>query len=940
MVTLSFCLILAATGQADTKPTRPRSADSNRRAHSFADRLLGMTPSHRERLAAAQAAGVMELAPVHLPTDPPGDCNHYGWPVATRVGKSLVVMHRRIAGHRAKGAGGPHPQMSYGVVLRSDDGGRTWSAPYDLRDCMQPADRNRGGIVPLSHRAKFDKGNRSPRGYKVHLHALGTTRDGGVIAVNNHGVFRSDDAGRTWRHFSRALREDTFKHPIINIGPRILDDPKHGLLVFGNWFGEVDQYHKYSEQLVVLRSADRGATWNVEQHAAGFKQYEPAALFHGGRYHIVTRDQNRVRSHRQLTWSPGQKPTVKKTNLEDPRLVDTVDLSYNPVTQRFEIVRSERHRMELWLWSIAPADWSRGTWRRECRLFQRDGKFYADADGFHPAGAVIDEMRRVQHIFFYSGHPNGPAGVFRLTRSLDTPRLVTILNSASGSSSARPRKKEMWPENRGPNHNYHLQTSAAPPKKWSVIENRNISWRRPLPETGHSGIAIASGRLFLTCFRRLTSADYNQVGGRAGTWVSETRGYCLDAQTGKILWSCDLPGKRPNQVNGTFTDSTTPTPVTDGKHVWFFNAGGYMACHTLEGKRVWSRPFSVRTKHSAKQFQPFLHAGRLYYAMLRDKNDPERRPQTAEDWDKNSKAGWPWMYVRCFDAKSGSPLGILPDGISVHSKGALGKLGGQTVLLHARGGGHSPPEKPYGLSLSRLTPKHELLWSRPGLPFEGSHTIDDKYAYCFDRNSLYVLDLASGKTLKKIRVRGVGEYRRFDEQAGKYVRSSTPPRLHRRHLVTHRTNIAVGRRHFFLSSAPGVLGCIDLETNDVQYVQVPIQVQSVKGKCKLSWKEFTANDDNAHGFVIRGDMRRHGHGFGHISAATPIVVNDCIYFSTVLGTVYVVDAKAKNFDENALIAVNDLGPPGKTWTLAPFSCADGRLYQRTSREILCIGSAE
>ena len=97
--------------------------------------------------------------------------------------------------------------MSYGVVLRSTDGGKTWSAPYDMRDCMKLADRNRGGVVPLSHRAKFDKGNKSPLGYKVHLHAIGTARDGAVVAVNNHGVFRSEDAGlNVETFFSGAAR--------------------------------------------------------------------------------------------------------------------------------------------------------------------------------------------------------------------------------------------------------------------------------------------------------------------------------------------------------------------------------------------------------------------------------------------------------------------------------------------------------------------------------------------------------------------------------------------------------------------------------------------------------------------------------------------------------------------------------------------------------------
>ena len=130
-----------------------------------------------------------------------------------------------------------------------------------------------------------------------------------------------------------------------------------------------------------------------------------------------------------MTWSPGAKPQIMETNLKDPRLVDTVDLSFNPVNKRFEIVRSERHRMELWLWSMNPGDWPKGQWRRECRLLARKGKFYSTADGFHPAGAVIDAKRGLQHVFIYTGHPNGPAGVFRITRTLDTQKLKETLNS-------------------------------------------------------------------------------------------------------------------------------------------------------------------------------------------------------------------------------------------------------------------------------------------------------------------------------------------------------------------------------------------------------------------------------------------------------------------------------------------------------------------------------
>jgi hypothetical protein len=411
---LSFLLLVA--------PHLQLTADEQ----ALSEKLLGLTDEMKVQLNRAMENGLMEIAPVNLPVHPPGDCNHYGWPIATMVDDTIVVMHRRIPGHNPRGAGGPHEEMSYGIELHSNDGGNTWSQPYDLRDCMKPEDRYRGGIVPLSHRFKFDSENKSTEGFKIHLHAIGTTLDGGVVAINNHGVFRSDDKGRTWRHFATALRDDTFPDQIINVGPRVIDHPDCGLLVFGNWFGSAAGPKK-SDRLVVLQSRDGGEHWEAEAHDAGCQQYEPAVLVHDGKFFFVTRNQSTGRDHRQMTWLPGEQPELIETNLEDPRYVDTVDLSFNPVTRRFEIVRSERHRMEVWLWSMDPADWKTGVWRRECRLLARDGKFYSTADGFHPAGAVVDERRGMQHIFVYAGHPNGPAGVYRITRTLDTPKLTSVL---------------------------------------------------------------------------------------------------------------------------------------------------------------------------------------------------------------------------------------------------------------------------------------------------------------------------------------------------------------------------------------------------------------------------------------------------------------------------------------------------------------------------------
>jgi hypothetical protein len=109
--------------------------------------------------------------------------------------------------------------------------------------------------------------------------------------------------------------------------------------------------------------------------------------------------------------------------------VDTSAICFNPLTLRYEVVQSKREDMSIHLWSLAPEDWSTANWRYEGLLFKRAAGFYNLADGFHTGGAVVDEKRGVQHIFFYSGHPGGPAGVFRLTRTLDTPKLVAFLEA-------------------------------------------------------------------------------------------------------------------------------------------------------------------------------------------------------------------------------------------------------------------------------------------------------------------------------------------------------------------------------------------------------------------------------------------------------------------------------------------------------------------------------
>ena len=393
-----------------------------------------------EKLERARELRIMELAPVVLPEDCKGDNNHIGWPVAATVGDTTVVIHRRIPGHNPWGAGQGDADSTFSLAVRSIDGGQTWSDSYDLRDAMGLGMRNRGGVIPLSHRYKFGPVNHSQEGYKLHLNGIGATHDGAVVALCNYGAFRSEDRGLTWTHYPRAFREDTTEGDIVYLGPRIIDHPDEGLLAFGNTVGygrregfpnPVDgPAEGHHHNLVILRSGDGGASWDRITHElpAWAAQHEPAALLHNGELFVIGREQIGGTDHVQMRLGDLAGPVdVKRTNMRNRRTIDTVDLDYNPLTGRFEVVRSKREDMRLDLWSIDPAAWDSAEWRFEGTLYSRQGEFYKTGDGFHPAGAVIDAEAGVQHIFIYMGHPNGPAGTFRMTRTLDTPRLAAFL---------------------------------------------------------------------------------------------------------------------------------------------------------------------------------------------------------------------------------------------------------------------------------------------------------------------------------------------------------------------------------------------------------------------------------------------------------------------------------------------------------------------------------
>ena len=92
-----------------------------------------------------------------------------------------------------------------------------------------------------------------------------------------------------------------------------------------------------------------------------------------------------------------------------------------------------------------------------------------------------------------------------------------------------------WPMAAGPNANWKAEGS--PPLKWSAYRDENIHWRTPLPEAGQSGVTVVGDKAYLTVHKPIASEDEKLS-------VTDIIGLCLDAHSGKVLWSVFFLARR------------------------------------------------------------------------------------------------------------------------------------------------------------------------------------------------------------------------------------------------------------------------------------------------------------------------------------------------------------------------------------------------------------
>jgi outer membrane protein assembly factor BamB len=135
-----------------------------------------------------------------------------------------------------------------------------------------------------------------------------------------------------------------------------------------------------------------------------------------------------------------------------------------------------------------------------------------------------------------------------------------------------------WPQFRGPDGQGHSAETGLP-VRWSPT--RNVAWKVPLPGSGWSSPVVCAGRVYLT-------AAVPPAGGRGGD--QSLRALCLDAGTGKEVWNVEVfrqEGASAPRIHAK-NSHASPTPVTDGKHLFVHFGHQGTACLGLDGKVVWT----------------------------------------------------------------------------------------------------------------------------------------------------------------------------------------------------------------------------------------------------------------------------------------------------------------------------------------------------------------
>jgi len=131
---------------------------------------------------------------------------------------------------------------------------------------------------------------------------------------------------------------------------------------------------------------------------------------------------------------------------------------------------------------------------------------------------------------------------------------------------------ENWPQWRGPTLD-GLSGEKNLPVRWSTTQN--VTWKLSLPAWSGSTPIVWGDRIFLNVAEDLKM----QAGDNLHLW-------CVDRARGTVLWKRPLGGGNHREQK---QNMSSPSPVTDGTHVYAMTGTGILKGFDFKGQELWAR---------------------------------------------------------------------------------------------------------------------------------------------------------------------------------------------------------------------------------------------------------------------------------------------------------------------------------------------------------------
>ena len=156
-----------------------------------------------------------------------------------------------------------------------------------------------------------------------------------------------------------------------------------------------------------------------------------------------------------------------------------------------------------------------------------------------------------------------------------------------------------WPCWRGPD-GLGVSHERDLPVVWGP--DKNVGWRVEIAGKGASSPIVTGERVHLT-----TQTDDNGLHVLA-----------FERTTGRLVWDREI-GRGRLHANGLH-NMATPTPVSDGEHIWAMFGTGDLACLDALGNVVWQRNLvkeygAYKTLHGYGS-SPMLDEGKLFIVCM------------------------------------------------------------------------------------------------------------------------------------------------------------------------------------------------------------------------------------------------------------------------------------------------------------------------------------